>query len=134
MSRPRKIQRPRHKRYPAGDGASEEVRELAELVVADLRAAERTKRELMRRHAASGPSVQRALSWIRECGLDVRPQRDKPGCPWRIYGQKKQLPARALGRDGLLERLRGLLGDDVDPLEKIETLIGGGCRAPAQSK
>lgn len=108
--------------YPVDRGPTELVRELADAILADLRVTPTTKAELASSYAASPASIQRAIGWLRQCGIELRVDRHGP-TRWILCGDRVDLPAHAMSRIDLLDKLRDLLGGDTDPLERIRQMV-----------
>ena len=108
-------------------GAREGIRDLAAVIVADLRDTPRgiTRLSLIKMNHSIPSDVAQAIEWAKARGLDIRYDADDD-C-YVLHGDVRHLPAAALSRADLFDGLRAALGqtwsDDADPLEIVRGLV-----------
>ena len=107
-------------------GAREGIRELAAVIVADLRDTPRgiSLLGLVSMNRVIPSEVRHAIEWARAHGLDIR--YNVVGEYYVLHGDVRHLPTAALSRVDLIDGLRAALGetwsDDADPLEIVRGL------------
>lgn len=108
-------------------GAREGIRELAAVIVADLRDTPRgiDTLSLVAMNRVIPSEVRHAIEWAKAYGLDIRYNVDDDR--YALHGDVRHLPTAALSRVDLIDGLRAALGetwsDDADPLEIVRGLV-----------